>query len=72
MSMLQMIDFWDVAFEMCQEKDELFKNRKLADFEFTITEDTYLHSAKEILVREREDISKRFGDILKILGVGMF
>lgn len=72
MSMLQMIDFWDVAFEMCQEKDELFKNRKLADFEFTITEDTYLHSAKEILVGEREDISKRFGDILKILGVGMF
>lgn len=77
MSNLHMIDFLDVAFEICQESDNWFKNFKLEELTGDkIKEDKYknhdLEQARGQLEKTREDMGKQFGDILKILGVGMF
>lgn len=78
-----MIDFLNVAFEICQEVDIRFTKYKLKDLtgekiklqnreEGELKRVSDLEEVREMLEKTREDMGKQFGDILKILGVGMF
>lgn len=77
MSELQMVDFKNIAFELCQAKNEQYFKISLEELEENKNTNTCYGQhdfaiMKDQLEQEKEVLSKNFGDILKILGVGMF